>query len=164
VLVRQQQRDVGLLMHLTRDLSERQSQIFVLIMSFLARYEPPELQPVIDDDVAQAMAALASTYETASRGLIYEHRPASLPAERLMLALKPALAEAGRGAGTVFERDAAVVLRRMQEAASEAHSRDVQNRRALLDVLKRIVTTTATTDTPTDPAMNDETPPRLIVP
>ena len=52
--------------------------------TFLARYEAPELQPLIDDDVAEAMAALAATFETASRGVIYEHRPASLPAERLV--------------------------------------------------------------------------------
>ena len=37
-----------------------------------------------------------ATFETASRGVIYEHRPASLPAERLATALKPVLAEAGR--------------------------------------------------------------------
>jgi hypothetical protein len=151
-------------MQFTRDLSERQSQIFLMIMTFLARYEPPELQPVIDDDLAEAMAALASTYETASRGLIYEHRPASLPAERLMSALKPSLAEAGRGAGTAFERDAAVVLRRMQEAAGEAHSLDAQNRRALLDLLKRIVTTTASADFPATPGAQAEPPTRLIVP
>jgi hypothetical protein len=81
-----------------------------------------------------------------------------------MLALKPALAEAGKGGGTVFERDAAVVLRRMQEAASEAHSGDVQNRRALLDLLKRIVTTSALADASNDARANVEPPSRLIVP
>jgi hypothetical protein len=124
-----------------RDLSQRQSQVFFLIVTFLVRYEPPEFLPLIDDDVAEGLAALASTFETASRGVIYEHRPASLQAERLITALKPVLAEAGRGAGTPFERDVAVVLRRIQEAAREVHSLDTANRRALLDLLKRIVTT-----------------------
>jgi hypothetical protein len=164
VIVRQQQRDIGLVVQFTRDLSERQSQIFLFVMTFLARYEPPALQPVIDDDVAEAMAALASTYETASRGLIYEHRPASLPAERLMSALKPAMADAGRGAGTAFERDAAVVLRRLQEAVSEAHALDVQNRRALLDLLKRIVTTTALADSGPVSGAGEQPAPRLILP
>ena len=73
-----------------RDLSERQSQLFLLISSFLLRYEPPELQTLVDDDVADAAAALAATFETAARGVIYEHRPSALPAERLATALKAA--------------------------------------------------------------------------
>src|SRR5882672_2614778 len=105
-----------------RDFNQRQSQLFLLVTSFIVRYEPPELQPLVDDDVAEGLAALASTFETASRGVIYEHRPASLQAERLITALKPVLAEAGRGAGTPFERDVAVVLRRIQEAAGEVQS------------------------------------------
>ena len=68
-----------LLVQCMRDLSERQSQLFFLISTFLQRYEPPELQPLIDDDVAEAAAALAGTFETAVRGVIYEHRPAALP-------------------------------------------------------------------------------------
>ena len=48
----------------TRDFNDRQSQIFVVIASFLLHYAPPDLHGVIDDDVAEATAALASTYET----------------------------------------------------------------------------------------------------
>src|SRR6266478_9335652 len=102
-----------------RDLSERQSKLFFLITAFLARYQAPELQTPIDEDVADAMGALAATFETASRGLIYDHRPASLSAERLTVALKPLLAEAGRSTGTAFDRDAAVVLRRIETAARD---------------------------------------------
>jgi hypothetical protein len=122
-----------------RDFNERQSQLFLLIGTFLVRYEAPELQPVIDDDVAEAMAALAATFETSARGVIYEHRPASLPAERLVAGLKPLLAEAGRGAGTSFERDAAAVLRRIEDAVREVRASDQDNRRAFLDVLARVV-------------------------
>ena len=68
--------------------------------------------------MAEAAAALAATFETAARGVIYEHRPASLPAERLATALKPVLAEAGKGSASAFERDAAVVLRRLEEAVA----------------------------------------------
>ena len=83
-----------------RDFSERQSQLFLsMTLTFLVRYQPPELQPLIDEDVAEAAAALAATFETASRGVIYEHRPASLPAERLVAALKPLLDEAGQHGG-----------------------------------------------------------------
>ena len=163
VIVRQQQRDIGWLVQFMRDLSQRQSQVFFLIVTFLVRYEPPEFLPLVDDDVAEGLAALASTFETAARGVIYEHRPASLQAERLIAALKPVLAEAGRGAGTPFERDVAVVLRRIQEAAGELHALDMQNRRALLDLLKRIVTTSPPDDT-TASEGDAQPASRLIVP
>jgi hypothetical protein len=142
VAVRQQQRDVGRFVQMMRDFSERQSQIFLLVSTFLVRYEAPELQPLIDADVAEAMTALASTFETASRGVIYEHRPASLPAERLVAGLKPLLAEAGKGGGSSFERDAAGVFRRVEEAVREVRADDRDNRRAFLDLLARIVNKT----------------------
>src|SRR5439155_22551346 len=91
-----------------------------------------ELQSLIDDDVAEGMGALAATFETASRGLIYDHRPASLPAERLTAALKPMLADAGRSTGTAFDRDAAVVLRRIETAARDIRAINREDRRAFL--------------------------------
>jgi len=138
VTVRQQQRDIDLLAHGMRDLSERQSQLFFMINSFLQRYEPPELQPIIDDDVIEGVAALASTFETASRGVIYDHRPTAPPADRLATALKPVIAEAGKHGGSAFERDAAVVLRRIGEASQEVKMADRANPRAYLDLLGRM--------------------------
>ena len=56
---------------------ERQSQLCSSPSTrVITRYEPPEFQAVVDDDVVDAAAALAATFETASRGVIYEHRPA----------------------------------------------------------------------------------------
>jgi hypothetical protein len=163
VVVRQQQRDVALLVQFMRDFSERQSQLFLLISTFLTRYEPPELQPIIDDDVAEGAAALASTFETASRGVIYDHRPASLPAERLAAALKPVLTEAGRGLGSAFERDAAVVLRRIGDAAKELRALEHDNRRGLLDLLGRVISK-APPDQALDAPSDSPAPSRLIVP
>jgi hypothetical protein len=163
VVVRQQQHDVALLVQFMRDFSQRQSQLFFMIATFLARYEPPELQALIDDDVAEAAAALAATFETASRGVIYEHRPASLPADRLATTLKPMLLEAGKGGGSVFERDAGVVLRRMEEAARDARAGSPSDRRAFLDLLGRVVRKTDAPDSGEESgAAPDE--PRLIVP
>jgi hypothetical protein len=113
VVIRQQQHDIALLVRAIGDLTERQSQLFFLLSTVLVRYEPPELQPLVDGDVGEGATALAATLETASRGVIYEHRPASLPAERVMTAMKAVLAEAGRGGGSAFDRDAAVVMRRL---------------------------------------------------
>jgi hypothetical protein len=140
--VRQQQRDVALLAQGMRDFSQRQSQLFFLVATFLVRYEPPELQAIVDEDVVEAATALAGTFETASRGVIYDHRPASLPAERLVTALKPAIAEAGQGAGSSFERDAAVVLRRVAESAANASGASGNARRPFLDLLGRVISKT----------------------
>jgi hypothetical protein len=152
-----------------RDFSQRQSRLFLLITAFLVRYQPPELQPYIDDDVAQAVEALAATFETASRGLIYEHRPASNSAARLSSALKPIMLEAGGPSpGSAFERDAAVVLRRVQEASREVRAIEPGNRCAFLELLTRV---SRATDAGPDSARSPDTaprggepePPRLIV-
>jgi hypothetical protein len=160
--VRQQQRDRSLLMPLMLDFTERQAELFFLVASFIVRYEPPELHPLVDEDVAAGVGALASTFETASRGVIYEHRAASLPAERLSAALKPALAEMGRGFGSAFERDAAGVLRRLATLAGDVRALEPDNRRGLLELLRRVVTAFPAADR--NAAGSEEPPPSLIVP
>ena len=159
-VVRQRQQDVGILSRILRDLSERQSQLLFLITTFLATYQPTELHAPIDDDVVEAISSLAATFETASRGLIYDHRPASVLAERLATSLRPVLEEAGRGAGSSFERDAAVVLRRLEEAVRDVRTFDQTNRQAFLELLRRVMA-----PSPEDQPV-DETPDRsrLIVP
>jgi hypothetical protein len=158
-VVRRQQHDMGLLAQCMRDLSERQAQLFFLLSTFLARYQAPDLQSIIDDDVAEAVAALAATFETSARGVIYEHRPASLQAGRLLMALKPLLAEAGKGTDPSFERDAAVVLRRIEDAVHRSLAAG-QNRRGFLELLGRVITEPA----PAAPSKLAHEGPRLIVP
>jgi len=140
IVLRQHQQDLDRLLHLLRDLNQRQSQLFLLVATALVRYNPPALQPLVDDDVVEASAALAATYETAVRGVIYDHRPASMSAERLMAALKSVLTEAAKeGRGTVFERDVAVVLRRVEEGSREVQRHGPKSRRAFVDLLARVV-------------------------
>jgi hypothetical protein len=137
--VRRQKQDVAVLVRHMRDLSEHQSQLFFLIATFLLRYEPPELNPLIDDDIAEGMDALAATYETAARGVIYEHRAASLSAERLANSLRTLLAEASRSGESSFQRAAPVVLRRIAAAAREKMPDEAGNRRAFLDLIGRVI-------------------------
>jgi hypothetical protein len=163
--LRRQQQDVGVFVRAIRDLNEQQSHLFLVVTGFLLRYDPRELQAPIDDDIADAAAALAATLETSSRGVIYEHQPASLPAQRLAASLKPLLAKAGEHGGTPFERDAAVVLRRIEEAARQARQGDHANRRAFLDLAARVVGK----DQPDSPASETSASdasgaPRLILP
>jgi hypothetical protein len=128
----------------------------------LTRYEPPEFHALLDEDVAEAAAALAATFETAARGVIYEHQAATASGGRLAAALKPALLEAGEGGGTSFERDAAVVLRRVEDAARHKPGVPADSPRALVEVLGRVIRTAdgAAQQTPEDA----EEPTRLIVP
>ena len=158
-----------------RDFNEFQSNLFFLTLTFLSRYSPAkpryselaagpylasEAQSLIDEDVTEALAALGATYETASRGVLYEHRPQSLPAERLVAELKPLLAEAGQRGGSAFERDAAVVLRRLEAAARHLMTGTPDNRRAFLELLGRVVRGR----TATEARSGDHDAPRLIMP
>jgi hypothetical protein len=159
--VRQQQRDVTALVGYMQDFSERQSQLFFLIATFLLRYEPPELHPLVDDDVAEASAAIAATFETASRGVIYEHRPNSLSAERLASELRPLLAKVSDQGGESARRDSAVVLRRVEAAAREVGRSVGGSRRAFIDLLGRVVNVRALENRETS---SDDSAPRLIIP
>jgi hypothetical protein len=159
--VRQQQDDIMSVARMVRDLNERQSRLSFLVLTFLVRYQAPELQPLFDEDLADAMAALAATYETAARGVIYEHRPRSTPADRLVSTLKPVLADAAQTGGTPFERDAAVVLRRVEEAARTAMTATPGNRRAFLEVIGRVV---RPPDDDSGEAGQADDAPRVIIP
>jgi hypothetical protein len=125
--------------------------------AFLLRYQPGELQALIDEDVAGAAKALAATFETAARGVIYEHSAPSGAAERLAAALRPLFAEAGVNGGTSFERDTAVVLRRIEEAADTVGTLVPGNRRGFLELLGRVTRRDPRTE-------NADEGPRLIVP
>lgn len=163
-VVRQQQHDLEWLISRMRDLGERQSKLFFLLCSFLARYAPGDLESVIDQDIAEALGALASTLETSARGVIYEHRPASLPAERLAAAIKPLLTEVGKGGGTPFERDAAVVLRRVESAARDMAVESQGRPRAFIELLDRVIAKPARGAAPASGPEAPDDRPRLIVP
>ena len=49
-----------------------------MLATLTSRHQADALQQLVDDDIAQAAGALASTLETAGRGIVYEHRPTSV--------------------------------------------------------------------------------------
>lgn len=159
VEVRRHQQDVGLVVRALRDLNERQSRLFLLIARSLISYKPLDLTALVDEDVADACNALASTLETAARGVIYDHRPGSAAADRLLTtALRPIL-EKTPSAG-VTDADFALVLRRIAETVGELGAKDSASPRLFLDLLGRIV------QADSEPSEKEiGTPaPRLIVP
>jgi len=117
VVKRQQEHDATILLPTIQRLTERQYQLFFLFQSVIARHVPEGFSKLIDDDVADAAAALASTLETAARGVIYEHAASALPAQRLMNEMKNMLSEMRQQGATVYDREAAIVLRAIETGA-----------------------------------------------
>jgi hypothetical protein len=78
-----------------------------------------------------------------------------------MRELKPLLAEAGKGGGSTFERDAAVVLRRLETAARQTLTDTTGHRRAFLDLVGRVMRAQSEHDRP---AEETAAAPRLIIP
>jgi hypothetical protein len=161
--VRQQQQDYAVFVKALADFNRRQAQLFLAINTVIARYEPPELQAVVDDDVIDAAAALAATYETASRGVIYEHRATTSAGQRLGAAIRAMLREVEGSGGSAFERDVAVVLRRVDQTARAAHAAGAGDSRAYFKLLDRLL---SRRDEPVEaeaPQAEKEAP-RLILP
>ena len=118
---RQREKDFQFLFPLVRGLTGRQHEIMLHVQGFLGTDRPDE-PAMVDDDVADATKALAETYETASRGIIYEHGAGRPSAERLSSELRT-LIESQRGEGShISDGDVAAVLRRIETGARGARS------------------------------------------
>lgn len=117
---RQQQRDVSALIATMQGLSEPQQQLLFVLLGVLRSQQADPLRPLGDEDVVEAAGALASTLETAARGVIYEHQTQSLPAQRLVTDFSAVLDEVGTKVGTrAAERDGAQALRALERGAKE---------------------------------------------
>jgi hypothetical protein len=156
---RQQERDLAFLMAMHEGLSPAQSELFWAILTFVVGFRGDPLVKVVDEDLAEGAASLAAMYETAGRGLIYEPRPQSLVAQRLVTDLKAFLgklhAEADRTVASRLERDAAVVLRRLEGGARSVRQTVDEGPATALDIATRVVTAAA--------RHRDETPGGLLV-
>jgi len=135
---RQQEHDVAVLLPTLRGLSERQHQLFFLFQSLIGRHTPEGFARLVDDDVAEAAAAVASTLETAARGVIYDHPTQSLPAQRLATEMKTMLAEMGQQGAKIYDREAAMVLRAIEKGARETRRLEAGDT-AYLTVMARLL-------------------------
>ena len=119
VVKRQQEHDAAILFPTLQGLTERQQQLFFLLQSLIARHTPEGFARLLDDDVADAAAAVAATLETAARGVIYDHAAQSRPAQRLAAEMKAMLADLQKQGVRIYEREAAIVLRAIEKGARE---------------------------------------------
>ena len=146
VVKRQQERDVAVLLPTIRSLTERQYQLFFLFQNVIARHKPDGFARLVDADVADAAAAMAATLETAARGVIYEHSATSVVAQRLGNEMKAMLAEMRRQGATVYDREAAIVLRAIEEGARTA-GKDGGSDTAYLALVARLLQVGAAQET-----------------
>ena len=160
VVQRQQEMDRAMLLPLLQGLSERQARIFLMLAGVTARHQGDVLQRLVDEDILQAAGALAATLETSSRGIVYEHRPASLAAARLMSELKALVEDAAKNTGSVVERDAAIALRRIEHAAKMIVTVR-QNANELQEMFKRVLGPSLMGEQPESPAAQA---PSVIIP
>jgi len=117
VVRKQQELDVAALLPSMAGLTERQHQLFFLFQSVIARSKPDGLARLNDEDVAEAASACAATIETAAKGVLYEHTPATLPAQTLAGEFRALLAQVREHGATVYDREAAIALRAIEQGA-----------------------------------------------
>ena len=141
-----------------KGLNDRQFRLLFLLASVIVRHVPEDFQTLRDADIAEAAGALASTLETESRGVIYEHRAGTRPALRLADDLKTFLAELNRSALTApgqpppaateaaqesvapgLKDDVAQALRRIERGARETAGASADSPTAYRELLGRLL-------------------------
>src|SRR5215203_2027525 len=153
---RQREHDLRVFVPTIRNLTERQQQLVFLLLGVIRGQAGDPLRPLIDGDVSDAAGALAATYETSARGLIYEHQTQSLPAERLRSELRAALTELGRNGGErTVEREAPHALRAIEQGVKAASAIPGARRTAYLELAARVLgPATAVPDPADEPAQS----------
>ena len=117
VVKKQQEVDVAAILPSMAGLTERQHQLFFLFQSVIARSKPDGLARLTDEDVAEAASACAATIETAAKGVLYEHTPTTLPAQKLVGEFRALLADVRQHGARVYDREAAIALRAIEHGA-----------------------------------------------
>ena len=136
---RQHERDARFLLSIVAELPPQQYELFFFVQNRLHEAAGTADPPIDDRTVRETAEALAGTYDTASKGIIYEHQAPSLPAERLSRALRPLLdAPAASGRPRATEREFAAVLRCVERAAAGAEAALGGGGRAYLDLAARV--------------------------
>lgn len=138
VVKKQIDADLTILMGTLGRLTEQQLQLFFLLQSMVLSYKPEGLARLTDADVALASGALASSLETASKGVIFEESTGSVVAEGLRRALKPVIDEVTKGGGSRVEREVALVLRSMERGARHDGNLIPQGETTYLDLVGRV--------------------------
>jgi hypothetical protein len=162
VVQRQYVSDLEVLRPTLRDLTEVQRHLCVLLLSVVSRHATAgTLDRILDVDVADAVGALSSTMETAAKGVIYEHHPRSVPAQRLVTEFREVLDRLSREAqAPTVDRDAIAALRGIEKGIREVQRRPSGEPVAYLSVIQRLIRPYE----PAEAAAEERRPSGLVVP
>jgi hypothetical protein len=124
VVQRRMDRDMEFLLPFVSVLGEPRVTLFLYFCSRVRTHAAQALPAILDADVAEAAAAAAATLETARKGVIYQHEPTSIPAQRLAAVFRETIealkAEVGAGAARL-EADVVAALRAIERGARTAN-------------------------------------------
>lgn len=135
---RQEELDTAILVPGLSGLPQMGQQLLLLTVTMIDQARGHGLDAASDADVIDAVGALAQTYETAARGVIYEHRAGSIPAQRIAARIRAAYDEMGRSLPSSFASTAAGVLRRIEERVADAHRAGLDPQRGFLELAGRV--------------------------
>ena len=166
VVQRRRERDYAFVLPLVQELSEKQYRLLLAFQAVILKHAASAVPSPIDTDVCDAAGTLASTLETARKGIIYEHQAASVPAQRLAGELRALLTEIEREApAPALDRDALAALRRIERGAREAAGAFAEEGdRAYLGVLGRMMGDVSAQATPSAGEEASARPGGLIIP
>jgi hypothetical protein len=155
---RREERELLLVAGALQRTTQQQRAIFALLQTVIVRHAKNAVPSLLDRDVADACRALASTFETASRGIIYEQQATSLPAQRLAADLRQHIEQALRPSERPVDRDLAAALRATENMAGNAARALDAGERSYLDLMERRMAAGREGDQPQEDA------PRIIAP
>jgi hypothetical protein len=134
---RREERELLLTAAVLHSTSQQQRAIFSLLQTVILRHAKSALPPLHDRDVVEACAALAATFETAARGIIYEQQATGLPAQRLAADLRQHIEQALHPSERPIDRDLAIALRATEAMASRAAAELEGGDRSYLEFMER---------------------------
>lgn len=136
---RQQADDQRRLFALLDELDEGAYVALTVCLQAALAHRASTVPAPLDEDLQGAAAALAATFETAAKGLIYEHRPETLVAERLTRVWRDALERVAAEGAQGVEAEAGTALRRIERAVRDMR-RDCPDRpAAFFDFVGRVL-------------------------
>lgn len=134
---RRDQRELMFFASVLAGTTEKQRAIFAFLQTVISRHASTAMPRLLDKDVADAAGALAASFETAARGIIYDRQPTSLPAQRLAADLRKQIEETLHPSERPVDRDLAAALRRTETMAARSAAELDGGTTAYLQFLER---------------------------
>ncbi len=113
--------------------------LLVFVHSLLIRTRHELGAELRDADLAAVVSTLARTFDTLSKGVVYEHKSEDLRLQAIITRLRETLArrEELPGAPPSSDADVLTVLQTIQSAI-ETHQKQVENQKSYLDSAERV--------------------------